>query len=304
MKFFDRIKEGLKKTRDKIRTGLSGLFGLRRRIEPALLDELEEILYTADIGPAEVGRVMGNLQAAYHEKRIEDTNQLFGSLKEELKAGMAGMDTRVRWSASPPTVILVVGVNGSGKTTTIAKLGMRFKEEGKKVLFAACDTFRAAAMEQLQIWANRTGIDLVHHQQGADPASVAFDAAQAAISRKVDVLIVDTAGRLHTKEHLMRELDKIVRVLKKKLPEAPHETLLVLDATTGQNALAQAKTFREIIGLTGIVLAKLDGTAKGGIVIAIYNQLKIPVKFVGVGEKVEDLDPFQPESFVAGLFED
>ncbi|MBI2193933.1 MAG: signal recognition particle-docking protein FtsY [Planctomycetes bacterium] len=302
MKFFDRIKEGLKKTRERLRSGLASLFRLRRPIDPQVLEELEEILYSADVGGEEVARVMERLQAAHREKRMEDTDQLLGRLKEELKVGLQGMDSGLRWSAAPPTVLLVVGVNGSGKTTTIAKLGKRFQDEGKKVVFAACDTFRAAAMEQLQIWADRLGIDLVHHQQGADPASVAFDAVQAALSRKTDVLIIDTAGRLHTKDHLMRELDKVVRVVKKKLPDAPHETLLVLDATTGQNALTQAKTFREMIGLTGVVMAKLDGTAKGGIVFAIYNQLQVPVKFVGLGEKMEDLEAFDPAAFVEGMF--
>lgn len=304
MKFFSRIKEGLKKTRDKLSEGIASIFSLRRKIDQEVLDELEEILYTADIGTNEVDLVMAQLHHAYRAREIEDTYQLKDYLKGILKSTLSEMDPTLRLADSPPTVILVIGVNGSGKTTTIAKLAYLFIRDGKKVLLAACDTFRAAAIEQLEVWAERLNVDIVRHKPGADPAAVAFDAAEASIRRGIDVMIMDTAGRLHTKEPLMRELDKVIRVTKKKIPAAPHETLLVLDATTGQNGLAQAKTFGEAIGITGIVLAKLDGTAKGGIIVPIQRQLRVPVKFVGIGEKAEDIEPFDPDGFVEGMFEE
>jgi fused signal recognition particle receptor len=303
MRFLTRIKEGLAKTRDKIRSGLSSIFGLKRKIDGAILSQIEETLYTADVGVEEVGRLMTFLQNAYREGRIEDTDQLLDALKAQMKQDLEGASSAVIEAARPPTVILVVGVNGSGKTTSIAKLAKYYMDDGKKVLLGACDTFRAAAIDQLEVWASRVGADMVRHKPGSDPASVAYDAADASLSRGIDVLIIDTAGRLHTKDHLMRELDKIVRVLKKRIPEAPHETLLCLDATTGQNGLAQAKTFKQLIGLTGVFLAKLDGTAKGGIVLAIQNQIKVPVKFVGIGEKPDDIEPFNNDSFVEALFE-
>lgn len=304
MKIYERLKDGLRRTRDKLRDGFAGVFQFRRQIDDDVLEELEEVLFTADIGVEEVDRIMESLKAAYKEKKIEDTDQLLEYLKGELKRHLGEMNSEIVQAPSAPTVILIIGVNGSGKTTSIAKLSRRYKDEGKKVLLAACDTFRAAAIEQLEVWANRLSVDIVRHKTGSDPAAVAYDAAEAAVSRGADVMIIDTAGRLHTKEHLMRELEKIVRVLKKKIPEAPHESLLVLDATTGQNGLSQAKTFKEEIGLTGIILAKLDGTAKGGIVLAINNQLKLPVKFVGIGEKAEDFTDFDSEGFVDGMFEE
>ena len=304
MKFFSRIKDGLKKTRDTIRSGLAGVFTLKRKIDEDVLLELEEVLYIADIGVEEVDRLMSLLKEGYKAGTLEDTDQLLEFLKTELKNDLGKLDSGVIEAPQPPTVILMVGVNGSGKTTSIAKLAKHYGDAGRKVLLGACDTFRAAAVEQLEIWAQRLDVEIVRHRSGSDPASVAYDAADAALNRSVDVLIIDTAGRLHTKDHLMRELDKIVRVLKKKLPDAPHETLLCLDATTGQNGLAQAKTFKGLIGLTGVFLAKLDGTAKGGIVLAIQNQLKVPLKFIGIGESAEDLEPFDPDSFIEGMFEE
>jgi fused signal recognition particle receptor len=300
MAFFGRIKEGLRRTRDK----LSSMFGIKRKLDDDVIEEMEELLYTADIGTEYAELLIEKAREAHESKEIEDTDQLKDFLKEQMKETLRTMDTSVNVAPEAPTIILVVGVNGSGKTTSIAKLAKRFQDEGNKVLLGACDTFRAAAVEQLQIWAERLDIDIVKHQQGSDPAAVAYDATEAAVSRGVDILVIDTAGRLHTKEPLMRELDKVVRVIKKKLPDAPHETLIVLDATTGQNALNQAKTFKEVVGLDGVVLAKLDGTAKGGMVLPIYTQLGLPVKFIGLGEKAEDLEPFDSDAFVEALFEE
>jgi fused signal recognition particle receptor len=232
--------------------------------------------------------------------RLED---VLAFLKEDLRARLGGEGVPLQWAPAPPTVVLVVGVNGSGKTTSIAKLAKAFQDEGKGVLLAAADTFRAAAIEQLEIWGKRVGCDVIRHQPGADPAAVAYDACDAAIARKADALIIDTAGRLQTKVNLMKELEKIRNVLGRKIPGAPHETLLVLDATVGQNAISQAQRFHEATPITGIVLAKLDGTAKGGIVVAIHDRLKIPVKFVGLGEKPTDLDAFEPGKFVEAMFE-
>ncbi|MDA0838538.1 MAG: signal recognition particle-docking protein FtsY [Planctomycetota bacterium] len=300
MAFFSRIKEGLRRTRDK----LSSLFGIKRKLDDQVIEEMEELLYSADIGSDYAEQLFEKAREAYGSKEIENTDQLKDFLKDQMKETLRMMDTSINIAPQPPTVILVVGVNGSGKTTSIAKLAKRFQDDGYKVLLGACDTFRAAAIEQLQIWAERLDINTVKHQAGSDPAAVAYDATEAAVSRGVDILIIDTAGRLHTKEPLMRELDKVVRVIKKKLPDAPHETLIVLDATTGQNALNQAKTFKEVIGLDGVILAKLDGTAKGGMVLPIFTQLNLPVKFIGLGEKAEDLEPFNGDAFVEALFEE
>lgn len=300
MAFFSRIKEGLRRTRDK----LSSMFGIKRKLDDKVIEEMEELLYSADIGSDYAEQLFEKAREAYGSKEIENTDQLKDFLKDQMKETLRMMDTSINIAPQPPTVILVVGVNGSGKTTSIAKLAKRFQDDGYKVLLGACDTFRAAAIEQLQIWAERLDINTVKHQAGSDPAAVAYDATEAAVSRGVDILIIDTAGRLHTKEPLMRELDKVVRVIKKKLPDAPHETLIVLDATTGQNALNQAKTFKEVIGLDGVILAKLDGTAKGGMVLPIFTQLNLPVKFIGLGEKAEDLEPFNGDAFVEALFEE
>jgi len=297
-----KLKDGLARTRAKITAGLKGLF--RGRVDPAVLDELEEVLITSDVGVAATTRLLEEIRAAHKAGRIPDGATLKTFLKNQLRQLLAQEDNALRLADSPPTVILVAGVNGTGKTTSIAKLGHYFHEEGKTVLLAASDTFRAAAVEQLEIWSRRIGVDIVRHQTGADPAAVAYDAAEAAVARGADVLIVDTAGRLHTRQNLMRELSKIQRVLRKVIPEAPHEALLVLDATTGQNAIAQAETFAGAVDLTGIFLAKLDGTAKGGIVVAIRQQVDLPVKFIGIGETPEDIESFDADRFVEAMFGD
>ncbi len=297
----EKLKTGLTKTRDVFVGGLKSL--LRgRKLDQALLDELEQRLITSDLGVTATTRIMTDLQAAYKEKRISTGDEVLDFLKAEMKAYWPAESRELTFAPTGPTVILVAGINGAGKTTSIAKLGQYLKGQGKSVIVAACDTFRAAAVEQLTIWASRIDVQIVKHQMGSDPAAVAFDACDAAIARNIDVLIIDTAGRLHTQDNLMRELTKIRRVVEKRLPGAPHEVLLVLDATTGQNAIRQAEEFQKAVAVSGIFLAKLDGTAKGGIVIAIRHQLNLPVKFVGLGEKPEDMEPFDPETFVEALF--
>ncbi len=298
--FLARLTERLGKTRRSLAAGLEGLFSGQRRIDAELLDDLEELLITADIGVQTTTALMGRISERKAE--IADAEQLKNALKEEILALVAAAPPPPRQGPAKPHVIMVVGVNGVGKTTTIGKLAARFTAAGEKVLIGAADTFRAAAGEQLAIWAQRSGADIVRHRENADPAAVAFDTIEAALARGVDVVLVDTAGRLHTKVNLMAELKKIQRTIDRKLPGAPHEVLLVLDATTGQNALTQAKLFQETVGITGIALTKLDGTAKGGIVISICNSLQIPLKYIGIGEKIEDLQDFDPEKFVAALF--
>jgi fused signal recognition particle receptor len=297
-----KLSQGLAKTRSRLTDGIRGLFRIGRKIDAEFLEELEETLILADIGVAATTRILSDLKARYRDREIQPGDDLVALIKNDLKESLGEADRGVRFAPAGPTVVLVAGVNGSGKTTAVARLAHLFLSQQKKVLLAACDTFRAAADEQLAIWATRVGVDMVRHQPGADPAAVAFDAADAAVARGIDVLVVDTAGRLHTQDHLMRELGKIRRVLEKKIPGAPHEVLLVLDATTGQNAIAQAKEFRAAIDVTGVFLAKLDGTAKGGIVLAIKRELGIPVKFVGIGEKADDIAPFDPDTFVEALF--
>jgi len=299
----DKLKSGLQKTRRRLSSGLRGVFQLLNRIDEDALEQLEEALISADMGVEATGQIVESTREAHKEGSIPDGQGLEAFVKDQLKALLNQDECRVQLSDRPPTVILVSGVNGSGKTTSIAKLAYHFKQDGKKVMLAASDTFRAAAVEQLDIWSNRIGVDIVKHQMGSDPSAVAYDAAEAAVARGVDVLIVDTAGRLHTQRNLMQELSKIKRVLRKRIPDAPHEVLMVLDATTGQNAISQARLFNEAIGLNGIVLAKLDGTAKGGIVVAIRKQLDIPVKFIGVGEQMDDIETFDAERFVDALFE-
>jgi fused signal recognition particle receptor len=297
---FQKIKQGLAKTRG-VFTGVATLFRLRGKVDREFLTELEKRLYLADVGTAATAQIVERVRQAFLDKEITGDVEAF--VKEQLRELVSAGDTGLRFNPAGPTVIMIAGVNGSGKTTSIAKLARKLQEDGKKVIVAACDTFRAAAVEQLTIWSERLGCDIVKAQQGSDPASVAHDACDKAKARNFDVLIVDTAGRLHTQTHLMRELEKIHRVVTKQIEGAPHEVLLVLDATTGQNAIAQAEMFKKSIQCTGIILAKLDGTAKGGAIFAIKQKLGLPVKFIGVGEKLDDLEPFDPEAFVEALFE-
>ncbi|MDH4241365.1 MAG: signal recognition particle-docking protein FtsY [Phycisphaerae bacterium] len=296
------FKDRLGKTRDKITSSLSSILTLGRNIDETLLDKLEETLISDDIGVETTDKLVSGLRDAYRSRQIATTDEIIPFLKEHIKSYWPNRDRQLNTAGHPPTVILVAGVNGTGKTTSIAKLAYIFTRNNKTVLLAACDTFRAAAVEQLTIWAERIGVQIVKHKTGSDPAAVAFDACEAAVARGTDILILDTAGRLHTKKDLMQQLTKIRDVVARKIPGTPNEVLLVLDATTGQNAIIQAKMFTEAINVTGIFLAKLDGTARGGIVIAIKDQLDIPVKFVGLGEKPEDIAEFNPEIFVEALF--
>jgi len=296
------FKDRLSKTRDKISTSLASVLSLSRNIDEALLDKLEETLISDDIGVETTDKLISDLREAFRERKIATTDDIIPFLKEHIKSYWPQRDRQLHLARTGPTVILIAGVNGSGKTTSIAKLAFILSRNNKKIIVAACDTFRAAAVEQLSIWAERIGVQIVKQKRGSDPAAVAFDACEAAIARNADFLILDTAGRLHTKKDLMRELTKIRDVVTRKIPHAPNEVLLVLDATTGQNAIAQAKMFTEAIDVTGIFLAKLDGTARGGIVIAIKDQLDIPVKFIGLGEKTQDIAEFDPETFVEALF--
>lgn len=300
-----KFTDGLAKTRDLLVEKVEDLVRRYKKIDDDFFDELEEILITSDVGVNTVMELIDELRSEVRKHKIENAIDLQPILSEKLVALLKNdeaADTALRIEDGRLNVILFVGVNGVGKTTTIGKMAHMFKQQGKKVLLAAGDTFRAAAIEQLEVWGDRVGVEVIKQQQGSDPAAVIYDAVQAAKSRHVDVLLCDTAGRLQNKVNLMEELAKVHRVLARELPGAPHEVLLVLDATTGQNALSQAKTFGESAGVTGIVLTKLDGTAKGGIVIAIRNELNIPVKYVGLGEKMDDLQPFDPEQFVHALF--
>lgn len=302
-----KVKQGLERTRETVFGGLRSLL-LGRRLDDALIAELESRLVQADVGVKTALRLIEGVKQAYRAGTMSTGDDVMAYLKRELKALWPAEDRTLRFApAAPggtgtPTVILVAGVNGAGKTTSIAKLAHSLRAEGRSVLLAACDTFRAGAVRQLEIWSERLGVEVIKGQQGGDPAAVAFDACDAALSRGVDVLIVDTAGRLHTQDHLMRQLTKIRDITTRKIPGAPHEVLLVLDATTGQNAVRQAEEFARAIKVTGIFLSKLDGTAKGGVVIAIHEATMIPVKFIGVGETPEDVEPFDPENFVEALF--
>ena len=299
----EKLRLGLSKTRQKFANSFRALLAVGRKIDDDLLDELEATLIGSDVGVQTTARIIDDLRQAYKDKRIEQSSQILEFLKTDMKSYWPQADRSLHFAQTGPTVILVAGVNGTGKTTSVAKLAWLLTQSGKKVILAAADTFRAAAVEQLTIWSERTGVEIVKHQAGADPGAVVFDACDAALARKADVLLVDTAGRLHTQDNLMRELGKIRRVVERKIPGAPHEVLLVLDATTGQNAICQAQTFADTIQVTGLFLAKLDGTAKGGIVVAIRDQVDLPVKFIGLGEKPEDIEPFDPEIFVEALFE-
>ena len=298
-----RLKRALSRTRAAMGAQLKGILTAGRRLDENLLDQIEETLILADIGPELAMQVTEDLRQAYRTKAVREADQAYAYLKEDFKRTLADTDRDLHFAPTPPTVILVAGVNGSGKTTFIGKLAKVLGSEGRSVLMAASDTFRAAAAEQLTVWSERAGVDIVKHQSGADPGAVAYDACEAAIARGIQVLIVDTAGRLHTQDNLMRELEKVHRVVGKKIPGAPHEVLLTLDATTGQNGVNQAREFGRAVQVTGIVLNKLDGTARGGIVLAIRRQLGIPVKFVGIGEGIDDLAPFDPDTFVEALFE-
>jgi fused signal recognition particle receptor len=295
---FDKLKAGLSKTRG-VFSGIASLFRLRGKVDRDFLSELEKRLYLADVGTSATTEIVDKVRQSFLDKEITGDVEAF--VKERLKE-MLTTGEGIRYNPSGPTVVMVAGVNGSGKTTSIAKLARRLQGEGKKVLVAACDTFRAAAVEQLTIWSERIGCEIVKNQPGSDPASVAHDACERAKARGVDVLIVDTAGRLHTQSHLMRELEKIHRVVSRLIDGAPHEVLLVLDATTGQNAISQAENFKKAVQCSGIILAKLDGTAKGGAIFAIKQKLGLPVKFIGVGETLDDLEAFDPDSYVEALF--
>jgi fused signal recognition particle receptor len=295
---FDKFKQGLSRTRGLF-SGITSLFRLSGRVDRDFLSALEERLLLADVGVQTTSDIVAHVRQAFLDKEITGDMEAFvkGLLQERL-----AVPGGLHYAAEGPTVVMVAGVNGSGKTTSIAKLAKRCQDEGKKVMVAACDTFRAAAVEQLTIWSERLGCEIVKNQQGSDPAAVAHDACEKAKARGFDVVIVDTAGRLHTQTHLMRELEKIHKVVSRQVPGAPHEVLLVLDGTTGQNAISQAEQFKKTVRCTGIILTKLDGTAKGGAIFAIKQKLDLPVKFIGVGEKLDDLEPFDPETYVEALF--
>jgi fused signal recognition particle receptor len=294
------LVSGVKKTADVLRTGLDAVVG--HRLGDSECEELEATLIKADLGHRLAAELVEKAREAYREREVKSSHEIGEFLKTQLKAEFPPQDSQPLFAPQPPTVILVVGVNGSGKTTTIAKLAHRFKGEGLKVLLAAADTFRAAAVEQLATWAGRAAVEIVKGEHGADPASVAYNAVEKAQAQGFDVVIVDTAGRLHNKKNLMDELEKISRVIKKRLPAAPHEVLLVLDGAWGQNAVEQAKVFTEGVGVTGLVVTKLDGTAKGGAVLAMRSEVKVPVKWIGLGEKMELLEPFDADSFLDAIF--
>ena len=296
----ERVRQGLRRTRELMDEGLGAVLAIARPVDEAMLEELEETLIAADLGAATAGAFVKRVRDEIKRGRAVTTQDVRASLHRFLEDSLAGAAAPLVLDAHP-SVILMLGVNGAGKTTSTAKMAASFKADGKRVLMAAADTFRAAAIEQLQEWGRRIEVDVIHQVAGADPAAVVFDAVKAATSRDVDVLLVDTAGRLHTKSNLMDELAKLIRVVARQLPGAPHEKLMVLDATTGQNGFAQARMFHEAIGLTGVCLTKLDGTAKGGIAIRIHQELGVPIKLVGVGEQIDDLQVFDPKTFVDAL---
>lgn len=301
--FFSKLKNRLAKTKDQVISKVKTALSLHTSIDEELLEEIEEILIQADIGVETTVKIVDKIRGECREKKIKDPGEIIKVLKGIIARMISRHPGSFDIEKAKPFVILVAGVNGVGKTTTIAKLASSFRGDGKEVMLVAGDTFRAAAIEQLDIWAKRTGSQIIKQTMGADSASVCFDAVQAAIKRDVDVVLIDTAGRLHTKANLMEELKKIVRVIKKSLPDAPHETLLILDATTGQNAISQTKIFGEAIDISSIIMTKLDGTAKGGVLIAIGDLFETPIAMIGIGESEEDLRPFDPEAFVEALFE-
>lgn len=303
MGFFDKLKNGLTKTRESIAKQVNNVFSVFVKVDDELFENLEEALIMADIGVETSTYIIEKLRDNVKHKHITDGNLVKEELKSIISEILSALDTTVNTSTTP-SVILVIGVNGVGKTTSIGKIASHYKSMGKKVLLAAADTFRAAAIDQLDIWAQRSGCDIIKHQENSDPAAVVFDACTAAKARGADILICDTAGRLHNKKNLMAELAKINRVIERELPDSARETLLVLDATTGQNAVSQAKLFSEATDITGIILTKLDGTAKGGIVISIAKEQNVPVKFVGVGEGIDDLQEFNSDDFAKAIFEE
>lgn len=300
MGFFDKLKQGLSKTKSSIDEKLNNIFSNFRKVDEELLDELEEALIMSDVGVETSNKIITNLRNKIKKEKIEDEQAVKQALRDEIKNVLEEVDNTLKLETTP-SVILVVGVNGVGKTTSIGKIANRLKQDGKKVVVAAADTFRAAAVEQLEIWANRAGCDIVKREEGTDPAAVVYDAVKIAKEKQADVLICDTAGRLHNKKYLMDELVKIKKVIDKELPEASKEVLMVLDATTGQNAISQVTAFKETVNITGLVLTKLDGTAKGGVVIGIVAENKVPVKFIGIGEQIDDMEIFNSNDFVNAL---
>ena len=300
MGFFDKLKNGLSKTKNSFDEKINNVFSNFRKVDEELLEELEEALIMSDVGAQTSTKIISNLRDRIKKEKIENEEDVRNALREEIKAILDEVDNGLKL-ATHPSVILVVGVNGVGKTTSIGKIANRLKQDGKKVVIAAADTFRAAAVEQLEIWANRAGCDIVKKEEGTDPASVVFDAIQITKQKDADVLICDTAGRLHNKKYLMDELVKIKKVIDKELPESSKEVLMVLDATTGQNAISQVKAFKETVDINGLILTKLDGTAKGGVVVGIVAENQMPVKFVGVGEQIDDMEIFNSTDFVNAL---
>lgn len=300
MGFFDKLKESLNKTKDTFNEKINGVFSIFRKVDEELLEELEEILIMSDLGVDTSTKIISNLKDRVKREKLDDAEQVKKALREEMQKILEEYEAALKLETKP-SVILVVGVNGVGKTTSIGKIANRLKQEGKSVLVIAADTFRAAAVEQLEVWANRAGVDIVKKQEGSDPASVVYEGIKFAKQNNIDVIICDTAGRLHNKKYLMDELAKINRVVNKELADASKEVLLVLDATTGQNAIQQVKAFRETVDVTGIVLTKLDGTAKGGVVIGIVEENKIPVKFIGIGEQMNDMQEFSARDFVEAI---
>ena len=300
MGFFDKLKKGLSKTKNSFEEKINNVFSTFRKVDEDLLEELEEVLIMSDVGVETSTKIINNLRDRIKKQKIEDAEDVKQALREEIQTILDSVDNSLHLETNP-SVILVVGVNGVGKTTSIGKIANRLKQDGKKVVVAAADTFRAAAVEQLEIWANRAGCDIVKREEGVDPASVVYDAIKATKEKNADVLICDTAGRLHNKKYLMDELVKIKKVIDKELPDASKEILMVLDATTGQNAISQVKAFKETVDITGLILTKLDGTAKGGVVIGIVEENKMPVKFIGIGEQIDDMEIFNSEDFVKAL---
>ncbi len=301
--FFERLKSGLKRTTDGLVGRIDEIVRGKKEIDADTLEELEEVLITSDLGVKTTVELIRSLEQRLSRNELKDGAALRGALKEEILSRLLLHHRSFDPSTASPFVILVAGVNGVGKTTTIGKLASRFASDGRKVLLAAGDTFRAAAAEQLVAWGERAGVEVIRHQEGADPSAVAFDACKAAVARGTEILIIDTAGRLHTKVNLMEEMKKIIKIIGREIPGAPHETLLVLDAGTGQNAVSQARLFKESAGVTGLVLTKLDGTAKGGVVVAVSHEFALPVRYIGVGEGIDDLRDFNPQEFVDAIFE-